>query len=224
MLRRVAIVVIVLAGLTVTVGLATATASERVQRDQDCADFPTQAAAQSYFEQQGGPASDPDLLDADGDGIACEANPCPCSTGGGGGGGGGGGTAPPPPPKPAPPPVLTEKICGKFVGVSGSRVCLKTVTQGEKLKKVEDFRFRGLPAVCGGSKPKLSGKDPKIDGDGKRFRSRHPKVLGSFSGVDAKVVGKIREGGKKARGDVRVRARNAADEACDTRARKWKAS
>jgi Excalibur calcium-binding domain len=47
--------------------------------DLDCADFPTQAAAQDYFLSLGGPASDPDGLDGDGDGIACESNPCPCN-------------------------------------------------------------------------------------------------------------------------------------------------
>jgi hypothetical protein len=40
-----------------------------------CADFPTQAVAQSYLRDN---PSDPDGLDADGDGIACESNPCPC--------------------------------------------------------------------------------------------------------------------------------------------------
>lgn len=68
--------------------------------DKDCADFPTQAAAQRYFLSRGGPQSDPDALDADGDGIACESNPCPCSTDqGGGNGGGGGGTEPSKPPR-----------------------------------------------------------------------------------------------------------------------------
>lgn len=49
-------------------------------------------------------------------------------------------------------------------------------------------------------------------------------LLGNFSAVNAKVAGKVRDGGKKARGEVRVRARNAVDSPCDTRARKWKAS
>lgn len=43
--------------------------------DRDCSDFATQAAAQEYFLSVGGPAGDPDRLDADGDGIACESNP-----------------------------------------------------------------------------------------------------------------------------------------------------
>jgi endonuclease YncB( thermonuclease family) len=47
--------------------------------DRDCAHFSTQAAAQDYFLALGGPGSDPDRLDGDGDGIACETNPCPCS-------------------------------------------------------------------------------------------------------------------------------------------------
>lgn len=55
--------------------------------DKDCGDFATQAKAQSFFLDHGGPQSDPHQLDADGDGIACESNPCPCSTSQGGGGG-----------------------------------------------------------------------------------------------------------------------------------------
>jgi endonuclease YncB( thermonuclease family) len=69
-----------------------AVAQQTVQRalDRDCGDFGTQAAAQKYFLDQGGPRQDPDALDSDGDGVACESNPCPCSTAQGGGGGGGG--------------------------------------------------------------------------------------------------------------------------------------
>lgn len=58
------------------------------QRDANCSDFGSQAAAQQYFLNHGGPQSDPDGLDSDGDGVACESNPCPCSTSQGGGGGG----------------------------------------------------------------------------------------------------------------------------------------
>ncbi|MCW2853603.1 MAG: Competence protein ComEC/Rec2-related protein [Nocardioides sp.] len=65
-----------------------AVASPAHARDKNCSDFDTQAQAQDYLDQQGG--GDPDGLDADDDGIACETLPCPCSTGGGGGGGGGG--------------------------------------------------------------------------------------------------------------------------------------
>jgi endonuclease YncB( thermonuclease family) len=56
--------------------------------DKDCGDFATQAQAQSFFLDNGGPGSDPHGLDYDGDGIACESNPCPCNyeTSGGGSG------------------------------------------------------------------------------------------------------------------------------------------
>lgn len=46
--------------------------------DRDCGDFATEAAAQSFFLDSGGPQSDPHRLDDDGDGRACESNPCPC--------------------------------------------------------------------------------------------------------------------------------------------------
>ena len=46
-------------------------------RDKDCGDFGSQAAAQYYFDAHD-PRHDPDLLDGDHDGVACESNPCPC--------------------------------------------------------------------------------------------------------------------------------------------------
>ncbi len=66
--------------------------------DLDCSDFPDQASAQSYFLSQGGPASDPDQLDGDSDGMACESNPCPCSPS----------STPTTPPPPPPPPPRTS--------------------------------------------------------------------------------------------------------------------
>jgi hypothetical protein len=60
----------------------------------NCSDFSTHAAAQSYFLSVGGPSSDPDGLDGDADGIACESNPCPCNYS----------TTPTPPTPPTPPP------------------------------------------------------------------------------------------------------------------------
>lgn len=68
--------------LVVAAGLATApsaAAAPASAADLDCSDFATQSSAQSYFLSRGGPTSDPDRLDADGDGIACESNPCPCN-------------------------------------------------------------------------------------------------------------------------------------------------
>jgi endonuclease YncB( thermonuclease family) len=48
--------------------------------DLDCSDFATQASAQDHFIALGGPAVDPDRLDGDLDGIACETLPCPCNS------------------------------------------------------------------------------------------------------------------------------------------------
>lgn len=46
--------------------------------DRDCPEFPDQRAAQIFYLKHGGPRYDPDRLDADHDGIACEDDPCPC--------------------------------------------------------------------------------------------------------------------------------------------------
>ncbi len=54
---------------------------QAVAGDKDCADFATQRAAQIFFLKHGGPRHDPDRLDGDNDGVACEDNPCPCYRG-----------------------------------------------------------------------------------------------------------------------------------------------
>lgn len=41
--------------------------------DRDCSDFSTWRAAQKFYKRHGGPQRDPHRLDADRDGIACEA-------------------------------------------------------------------------------------------------------------------------------------------------------
>lgn len=65
--------------LTVAIGIAVLPGSVRAA-DHDCSDFATQAAAQTYFGQQGYTATnDPERLDADQDGRPCESNPCPCA-------------------------------------------------------------------------------------------------------------------------------------------------
>jgi len=84
----VAALALVVGPLAASVG-ATPVGAQRVA-DRDCSDFATQAAAQRFYVDHGGPRSDPHRLDADGDGVACESNPCPCSTATGGGGDGGG--------------------------------------------------------------------------------------------------------------------------------------
>jgi hypothetical protein len=50
-----------------------------IAADRDCSDFDNQRQAQNYFIDRGGPRRDPDRLDADGNGVACESLPCPCS-------------------------------------------------------------------------------------------------------------------------------------------------
>ncbi|WP_107767110.1 thermonuclease family protein [Nocardioides terrigena] len=73
----------------VVAALLTTTAPAQAVKDLDCGDFPNQAAAQTNLNNN---PSDPNGLDSEGDGRACESLPCPCL-----GAGGGGGTSTPPP-------------------------------------------------------------------------------------------------------------------------------
>lgn len=70
---RLAIGMIALVVLSFAVVPSAASAS-----DKDCADFATQRAAQIFYIKHGGPRHDPDRLDGDNDGVACEDNRCPC--------------------------------------------------------------------------------------------------------------------------------------------------
>ncbi len=81
--RRLAVIAVLCFGLVVAVQPAAGTPAVR-PADRDCSDFDSQAEAQRYFVDRGGPDSDPDRLDADGDGRACDSLPCPCGSGGGG--------------------------------------------------------------------------------------------------------------------------------------------
>ena len=63
--------------LLALLGVVAIPTSASARRDKDCSDFPSQRAAQIFFLKHGGPRYDPDRLDADHDGIACEDNPAP---------------------------------------------------------------------------------------------------------------------------------------------------
>ena len=63
-----AMAAVVAAVLAIGIAAAPATAA-----DKDCSDFSTWRAAQKFYKRHGGPQRDPHRLDADRDGIACEA-------------------------------------------------------------------------------------------------------------------------------------------------------
>jgi hypothetical protein len=59
------------AALAIAVALAFA-AAPALGADKDCSDLGSWRQAQHYYKKHGGPRYDPDRLDADHDGIACE--------------------------------------------------------------------------------------------------------------------------------------------------------
>jgi len=61
----------IIAALAAVVVLAFAAAPAQAV-DKDCSDFSSWRQAQHYYKKHGGPRQDPDRLDADRDGIACE--------------------------------------------------------------------------------------------------------------------------------------------------------
>lgn len=71
---------VVVPALALVAGVLGLAAPAQAVVDRDCGDFATQKAAQVFFLQNS-PSTDPHRLDADGDGVACDANPCPCYVG-----------------------------------------------------------------------------------------------------------------------------------------------
>jgi hypothetical protein len=69
---------LIVAAASLAVLLFAALPSSAIAADKDCKDFRSQRAAQIFFLKHGGPRRDPDRLDGDDDGVACEDNPCPC--------------------------------------------------------------------------------------------------------------------------------------------------
>lgn len=63
------------AAMTTSVAMAQSRGPSGADGSYNCADFDTQAQAQSYYEAQGGlSGGDPDGLDRDQDGLACEGS------------------------------------------------------------------------------------------------------------------------------------------------------
>jgi endonuclease YncB( thermonuclease family) len=135
--------------------LALSAATSAGEGDRDCSDFANQAEAQTYFEANGGSATNNfDRLDGDGDGVACESLPCPCA--GAGSGGGGGGSNPPVPPAESSPSVppgrrisarVSRDVDGDTVAVvfaNGAQADVRLIG----IDTPEEFR-PGYPVECG---------------------------------------------------------------------------
>jgi endonuclease YncB( thermonuclease family) len=121
---------------------ATATA------DVDCPDFANQAAAQSHLIAHPG---DPDGLDGDHDGVACESLPCPCA------GDGAPAPAPAPAPAAAPAPVASAQAStARVVRVVDGDTLEVRLTTGQTVTvrligiDTPETKKPGTPVECGG--------------------------------------------------------------------------
>ena len=121
--------------------------------DVNCSDFATQAEAQRHLAAHPG---DPDGLDGDNDGVACESLPCPCAAT----------TAPAPPPRPpanappaapAPPPTASaQRLKARVIRViDGDTLKVRLATARVVTVRLigidsPETRKPGTPVECGG--------------------------------------------------------------------------
>jgi endonuclease YncB( thermonuclease family) len=180
-------VVVTLAAVLVLAGAAASASAARAAppataADRDCSDFDNQRQAQRYFESRGGPRSDPDRLDADGDGRACDSLPCPCA---------GAGLAPRPPSQPSPRPRrraqtirarVTEVVDGDTIKVHA----LETTRRRNYTVRLigidtPETHRPGTPVECGG--PEATRHLERI-ADGRRVRLRTDPSQDTFDRYD----------------------------------------
>jgi micrococcal nuclease len=120
---------------------STAAATDGV--DVDCSDFANQAAAQQQLDTHPG---DPDGLDGDNDGRACETLPCPCATT----------TAPAPAPAPAPVPAKAQTTKARVIRVIDGDTLKVRLPSGQAASvrligiDTPETRKPGTPVECGG--------------------------------------------------------------------------
>ena len=110
--------------------------------DVDCPDFTTQAAAQTHLRAHPG---DPDGLDGDNDGEACESLPCPC--------GATGATPPPPAPTPTVPArTSTAKVIRVIDGDTLKVRMASGASESVRLIGIDtpETRKPDTPVECGG--------------------------------------------------------------------------
>ena len=153
--------------------------------DRDCSDFSSQAAAQDFYEQAGGPASDPHRLDGDNDGVACESRPCPCR----------GLSSKPPPEQPPQPPQPPPDGDGDGVPDSADACPAVAGTEPNGCTKSEP------PPP---SEPEPTKVVRVIDGDTLVVRTAAGEVTVRLIGVDAPEKGKC--GAKQATKALRALA------------------
>lgn len=133
--------------------------------DKDCADFATQEQAQAYFISLGGPASDPDRLDGDGDGQACDSLPS------------GNVSPPPPPPPPGPSPIAPAKRATTYT----ARII--KVIDGDTIKVKLSSGARRTARLIGGDTPETKRPGTAVECGGRQATDSMVR-LAYFRGTD----------------------------------------
>lgn len=133
--------------------LAAVIAAPASAAGRNCSDFPTRGAAQDWLNAYPG---DPDGLDGDADGLACETLPCPCA-----------GSAAPAPANPSPAPATVTAPTGwPAPKVLTVRARVTSVIDGDTLEvrfangvstrvrligiDTPETKKAGTPVQCGG--------------------------------------------------------------------------
>lgn len=122
---------------------ASASAPAAPAADLDCSDFASQAAAQQHLQATPG---DPDRLDGDADGRACDTLPCPCD----------GAAAATPAPLPQAAAPVAPKVKARVVRVIDGDTLKVRLTTAQTVTvrligiDTPETRKPGTPVECGG--------------------------------------------------------------------------
>jgi hypothetical protein len=124
------------------------------------------------------------------------------------------------------PTQTTERIKhkGGFVGIGGSRVTFTVVVKEDgKPLRMKHIRFSRYPVFCSGVRDgTVSGFIPLRPMHGHPARSDGPLRGPGLSASHFHFVGKVKDDGNKATGEMRWRFVDSSGDRCDTGLHRWK--
>jgi hypothetical protein len=114
---------------------------------------------------------------------------------------------------------------GSIQGVASAKVQFKVTKKNGDLIKVSGLRFKKVPVQCDdGAQGSITASIPTFPLQGKKFTRKGPIRGPGINNGTLRAFGKIRGGGRRAKGNVRIAFKSDGGAGCGTGKLNWKTS
>ncbi len=115
---------------------------------------------------------------------------------------------------------------GSIQGIPSAKVKFQVKKEGGDLRKVSNMRFNRVPVQCDdGSAGTITAQLPNFGLANKKKFTRKGRIKGpGINNGTLRAFGKLRSGGKKAKGNVRIAFKSDTGAGCGTGALNWMTS